>query len=159
MSSIDVERPPGVFISTTSAAACTDSARPMAWPRKDWVAPSISPSSEAVTTVGCAPAAAALVTPPESSAMVAAAAVSQNRRPGMMPLNIRRVDGNHYALALIGADRPGIVAAVAGAIRRHLQARTSALDVHLDVWPIATSEPEGAATHVLRLHGRDRIGI
>jgi glycine cleavage system transcriptional repressor len=115
----------------------------------------------------------------------------------MMPLNIRRVDGNHYALALIGADRPGIVAAVAGAlselgcnledvttsllrghfamvlefsapagrrgdagaIRRHLQARTSALDVHLDVWPVATSEPEGAATHVLRLHGRDRIGI
>jgi glycine cleavage system transcriptional repressor len=107
------------------------------------------------------------------------------------------VDGNHYALALIGADRPGIVAAVAGGlselgcnledvtttllrghfamvlefsapsgeaagaetIRRHLQARTAALDVHLDVWPVATSRPEGAATHVLRLHGPDRIGI
>jgi glycine cleavage system transcriptional repressor len=117
-----------------------------------------------------------------------------------MALNIRRVEANHYALALIGADRPGIVAAVAGglselgcnledvttsllrghfamvlefsapagaagggagaeAIRRHLQARTAALDVHLDVWPVAASEPEGAATHVLRLHGPDRIGI
>jgi glycine cleavage system transcriptional repressor len=109
------------------------------------------------------------------------------------------VDGNHYALALIGVDRPGIVAAVAGGlselgcnledvttsllrghfamvlefsapvggvgaggaetIRRHLLARTAALDVHLDVWPVATSRPEGAATHVLRLHGPDRIGI
>lgn len=107
------------------------------------------------------------------------------------------MDGNHYALALIGVDRPGIVAAVAGGlselgcnledvttsllrghfamvlefsapaggaagaetIRRHLQARTAALDVHLDVWPVATSEPEGSATHVLRLHGPDRIGI
>jgi len=107
------------------------------------------------------------------------------------------VDGNHYALALIGVDRPGIVAAVAGGlselgcnledvttsllrghfamvlefsapagagggaetIRRHLLARTAALDVHLDVWPVAASEPEGTATHVLRLHGPDRIGI
>jgi glycine cleavage system transcriptional repressor len=113
-----------------------------------------------------------------------------------MPLNIRRVDGNHYALALIGVDRPGIVAAVAGGlselgcnledvttsllrghfamvlefsapagaaraetIRRHLLARMAALDVHLDVWPVATSRPDGAATHVLRLHGPDRIGI
>src|SRR5262249_46768287 len=27
------------------------------------------------------------------------------------------------------------------------------------VWPVAASVPEGAATHVLRLHGPDRIGI
>jgi glycine cleavage system transcriptional repressor len=106
------------------------------------------------------------------------------------------VDGKHYALALIGVDRPGIVAAVAGGlselgcnladvttsllrghfamvlefsapagapgaepIRRHLLARTAHLDLHLDVWPVEASEPEGAATHVLRLHGPDRIGI
>jgi glycine cleavage system transcriptional repressor len=114
-----------------------------------------------------------------------------------MGLNIRCVQGNHYALALIGADRPGIVAAVAGGlselgcnledvttsllrghfamvlefsapaggasdaetIRRHVQARTAALDLHLDVWPVPASQPEGAATHVIRLHGPDRIGI
>lgn len=107
------------------------------------------------------------------------------------------MDGNHYALALIGVDRPGIVASVAGGlselgcnledvttsllrghfamvlefsapadgapgaetIRRHLLARTAHLDLHLDVWPVAASEPEGAATHVLRLHGPDRTGI
>jgi len=114
-----------------------------------------------------------------------------------MGVNIRYVPlgADHYALALIGVDRPGIVAAVAGglsdlgcnledvttsllrghfamvlefsapaagdagAIRRHLLARTAALDVHLDVWPVAPSRPEGAATHVLRLHGPDRTGI
>ena len=101
----------------------------------------------------------------------------------------------HFALALIGVDRPGIVAAVAGglselggnledvstsllrghfamvlefstppgrdaeAIRRHLLDATGALDVHLDVWPVAASEPAGTATHVLRLHGPDRAGI
>lgn len=105
-------------------------------------------------------------------------------------------DRRTYALALIGVDRPGIVAAVAGGlselgcsledvatsllrghfalvleftapagagqverIRAHLLERTSALEVHLDVWPVAPSEPEGGATHVLRLHGPDQVGI
>jgi glycine cleavage system transcriptional repressor len=112
-----------------------------------------------------------------------------------MRLNRWVVREDHYALALIGVDRPGIVAAVASGlsdlgcnlddvttsllrghfamvlefsapgggsadeIRMHLLARTGPLDLHLDVWPVAPSRPGGAATHVLRLHGRDRIGI
>lgn len=102
---------------------------------------------------------------------------------------------HYYALALIGVDRPGIVAAVAGGlsdlgcnledvstsllrghfamvlefsspragaaaeIRRALRERTAALEAHVEVWPVAASQPEGVATHVLRLHGPDRIGI
>jgi glycine cleavage system transcriptional repressor len=105
------------------------------------------------------------------------------------------VPDDHYALALIGVDRPGIVAAVASglsdlgcnledvttsmlrghfamvlefsappggsadAIRMHLLARTGPLDLHLDVWPVTPSRPEGQATHVLRLRGPDQIGI
>jgi glycine cleavage system transcriptional repressor len=101
----------------------------------------------------------------------------------------------HFALALIGVDRPGIVAAVASGlselgcnledvstsllrghfamvlvfsgavasspeeIRRHLLSRAAAFDLHLDVWPVQEVVSEGRTTHVLRIHGPDRIGI
>ena len=102
---------------------------------------------------------------------------------------------DHYALALIGVDRPGIVASVTGAlahlgcnlddvstsllhghfamvlafsappgtgftsIREELLTRSAALDLHLEVWPILDRDAHGAATHVLRVHGPDRLGI
>lgn len=101
----------------------------------------------------------------------------------------------HFALALIGVDRPGIVATVTGGlaelgcnledvstsllrghfamvlvfssaaavgadeIREHLLARSPGFDLHLDIWPITDVIPEGRTTHVLRIHGPDRIGI
>ncbi|MBJ7598402.1 MAG: hypothetical protein DLM67_04635 [Candidatus Nephthysia bennettiae] len=101
----------------------------------------------------------------------------------------------HFALALIGVDRPGIVATVtaglaelgcnledvstsllrghfamvlvfssptAGAadeIRKHLLARAPGFDLHLDIWPVTELVPEGRTSHVLRIHGPDRIGI
>ena len=102
---------------------------------------------------------------------------------------------DHFALALVGVDRPGIVATVASGlaelgcnledvstsllrghfamvlvfsgaqagraeeIRDRLLARAAAFDLHLDVWPVAEAASEGRTTHVLRLHGPDRIGI
>jgi glycine cleavage system transcriptional repressor len=101
----------------------------------------------------------------------------------------------HFALALVGVDRPGIVATVASGlaelgcnledvstsllrghfamvlvfsgaragdaeeIRRRLLARAVGFDLHLDVWPVEQAASEGRTTHVLRLHGPDRIGI
>jgi glycine cleavage system transcriptional repressor len=101
----------------------------------------------------------------------------------------------HYALALIGVDRPGIVASVAGALaglgcnledvstsllrghfamvlefsappatdqdrlRAELLSRSDALGLHLDLWPLSDHDPHGAATHVLSVHGPDRLGI
>jgi glycine cleavage system transcriptional repressor len=101
----------------------------------------------------------------------------------------------HFALALVGVDRPGIVAAVtaglaelgcnledvstsllrghfamvlvfsspaaaaAEEIRRHLLAGAQGFDLHLDIWPITELVPEGRTSHVLRIHGPDRIGI
>jgi glycine cleavage system transcriptional repressor len=102
---------------------------------------------------------------------------------------------DHYALALIGPDRPGIVAAVTGKladlgcnledvstsllrghfamvlefsalpggdterVRAALLAEAARLRLHLDVWPVGSSTSEGSATHVLRVHGPDQIGI
>lgn len=102
---------------------------------------------------------------------------------------------SHYALALIGVDRPGIVATVAAGlaelgcnledvstsllrghfamvlvfsgaaagsaeeIRRHLLTRAAGFDLHLDIWPVQDVASEGRTTHVLRIHGPDRIGI
>jgi glycine cleavage system transcriptional repressor len=102
---------------------------------------------------------------------------------------------DHYALALIGADRPGIVASITGALaglgcnledvstsllrghfamvlefstppgadlasmRRELSSRSAALDIHLEVWPLSDRDARGAATHVLSVHGPDRLGI
>jgi glycine cleavage system transcriptional repressor len=106
-----------------------------------------------------------------------------------------RTSAPHFALALVGVDRPGIVAtitsslaelgcnledvstsllrghfamvlvfsgpAAAGAeeIRDHLLAGAVGFDLHLDIWPITEVVPEGRTTHVLRIHGPDRIGI
>jgi glycine cleavage system transcriptional repressor len=102
---------------------------------------------------------------------------------------------DHYALALIGVDRPGIVASITGALaglgcnledvstsllrghfamvlefsappgtrfaalRQELLARSAALELHLEVWPLSDRDARGAATHVLRVHGPDRLGI
>jgi glycine cleavage system transcriptional repressor len=101
----------------------------------------------------------------------------------------------HFALALVGVDRPGIVATVAaglaelgcnledvstsllrghfamvlvfsspteaeaGEMRRQLLEKAAGFDLHLEVWPISDAVPEGRTTHVLRIHGPDRIGI
>jgi glycine cleavage system transcriptional repressor len=101
----------------------------------------------------------------------------------------------HFALALIGVDRPGIVATVAAGlaelgcnledvstsllrghfamvlvfsgaaagsaeeIRRHLLTRAAGFELHLDIWPVEEVVSEGRTTHVLRIHGPDRIGI
>jgi glycine cleavage system transcriptional repressor len=101
----------------------------------------------------------------------------------------------HFALALVGVDRPGIVATVtaglaelgcnledvstsllrghfamvlvfsspgtasAEEIRTHLMSRAPAFDLHLDIWPVTELVPEGRTSHVLRIHGPDRIGI
>jgi glycine cleavage system transcriptional repressor len=106
-----------------------------------------------------------------------------------------RPPDDHYALALIGADRPGIVASVTGALaalgcnledvstsllrghfamvlelsapagtgvaamREELVGRARALDLHLELWPLTDRDARGAATHVLRVHGPDRLGI
>jgi glycine cleavage system transcriptional repressor len=102
---------------------------------------------------------------------------------------------DHYALALIGADRPGIVASVTGAlaalgcnlddvstsllrghfamvlefsaprgtelatIREELLSMSAALELHLEVWPLSDRVARGSATHVLSVHGPDRLGI
>jgi glycine cleavage system transcriptional repressor len=107
----------------------------------------------------------------------------------------RRVVADHYALALIGVDRPGIVASITGALahlhcnledvstsllqghfamvlefsappgtpfaamREELLTRSAALDLHLEVWPLSDLDARGAATHVLKVHGPDRLGI
>jgi glycine cleavage system transcriptional repressor len=104
-------------------------------------------------------------------------------------------NADHYALALIGVDRPGIVASITGALahlgcnledvstsllhghfammlefsappgtgfatmREELLTRSAALDLHLEVWPLSDRDAHGAATHVLRVHGPDRLGI
>jgi glycine cleavage system transcriptional repressor len=101
----------------------------------------------------------------------------------------------HFALALIGVDRPGIVATVtaglaelgcnledvstsllrghfamvlvfssptaasAEEIRKHLLAGAPGFDLHLDIWPVTELVPEGRTSHVVRIHGPDRIGI
>lgn len=106
-----------------------------------------------------------------------------------------RVPDDHYALALIGADRPGIVASVTGALaalgcnledvstsllrghfamvlelsapagtdlaamREELGGRARALGLHLELWPLTDRDARGSATHVLRVHGPDRLGI
>jgi glycine cleavage system transcriptional repressor len=103
--------------------------------------------------------------------------------------------GTHYALALIGVDRPGIVASVTGALaglgcnledvstsllrghfammlefsappaadvarlRAELLARSASLQLHLELWPLSDRDPHGVATHVLTVHGPDRLGI
>jgi glycine cleavage system transcriptional repressor len=102
---------------------------------------------------------------------------------------------DHYALALIGVDRPGIVASITGALaalgcnledvstsllrghfamvlefsapagtdftsmRDELVSRAAALQLHLEVWPLSDRDARGSATHVLRVHGPDRLGI
>jgi glycine cleavage system transcriptional repressor len=102
---------------------------------------------------------------------------------------------DHYALALIGVDRPGIVASVTGVlaargcnledvstsllrghfamvlefsappasdpagVREELLSRSASLGLHLQVWPLSDSHAHGSATHVLRVHGPDRLGI
>jgi glycine cleavage system transcriptional repressor len=105
------------------------------------------------------------------------------------------VEPQHYALALIGVDRPGIVASVTGAlaglgcnledvstsllrghfamvlefsapagvdpeaIRAELLGRAAALGLQLEVWRLPERDAHGAATHVLTVHGPDRLGI
>jgi glycine cleavage system transcriptional repressor len=113
----------------------------------------------------------------------------------MTPGDRNQSASDHFALALVGVDRPGIVATVtsglaelgcnledvstsllrghfamvlvfsgaqvgdAEEIRRLLLARAAEFDLHLDVWPVGEAVSEGRTTHVLRLHGPDRIGI
>jgi len=111
---------------------------------------------------------------------------------------MRRSQGpasDHYALALVGVDRPGIVASVTGALaalgcnledvstsllrghfamvlefsapsgteysgmRSELLGRAASLGLHLEVWPLSDRDAHGSATHVLRLHGPDRLGL
>jgi glycine cleavage system transcriptional repressor len=102
---------------------------------------------------------------------------------------------DHYALALVGVDRPGIVASITGAlaaracnledvstsllrghfamvlefsappstdyasIRAELLERSGDLGLHLEVWPLSERDAHGSSTHVLTVHGPDRLGI
>ena len=102
---------------------------------------------------------------------------------------------DHYALALIGVDRPGIVASITSTLaalgcnledvstsllrghfamvvefsappgadfaemRDELLGCSAALDLHLEVWRLGERDAHGTATHVLTVHGPDRLGI
>src|SRR5260370_40538390 len=86
----------------------------------------------------------------------AAAAASQERRPAPnIELNIRPLQDNHYALALIGVDRPGIVAAVASGLSElgcNLEdVTTSLLSGHFAM-VLEFSAPEGLEAGRIRQH-------
>ena len=62
----------------------------------------------------------------------------------------------HFAMVLVFSSS---TAAPADEIRRHVLGRARGFDLHLDIWPIAEVISEGRTTHLLRIHGPDRIGI